>query len=384
MYRGDRSRKQVLVDYGFRLPSALDNRPLTFDEFQARLSQVIYTTATPGPYELARAEQVVAQVIRPTGIVDPQVIVLPTKGQVDDLVGRIRERVAKGQRVLVTTLTKRMSEDLADYLKELEIKVQYLHSEIQTIERVEILRDLRLGQYDVVVGINLLREGLDLPEVSLVAILDADKQGFLRSATALVQTMGRAARHTEGAVVMYADRITDAMQAAMTETETRREKQQAYNEAHGIEPQSIIKEIHDLTDRVQVNWISSRRNWNPPRWRSSSARWKRRCAPPPMPGNSRRLPPCVTKSSICAASWKRRLHCGSAIARNRSRARACPCSPTGDHICKFNFSNVEYVKRQTALRAVFCCPGRSKVVISAKAQEDYHGEMGVHGVWLRL
>ncbi|MCD6344891.1 MAG: excinuclease ABC subunit UvrB [Anaerolineae bacterium] len=252
MYRGDRSRKQVLVDYGFRLPSALDNRPLTFDEFQARLKQVIYTTATPGPYELTRAEQVVEQVIRPTGIVDPQVIVLPTKGQVDDLVGRIRERVAKGQRVLVTTLTKRMSEDLADYLKELDIKVQYLHSEIQTIERVEILRDLRLGQYDVVVGINLLREGLDLPEVSLVAILDADKQGFLRSATALVQTMGRAARHTEGTVVMYADKITDAMQAAMTETETRREKQQAYNEAHGIQPTTIIKEIHDLTDRVRV------------------------------------------------------------------------------------------------------------------------------------
>lgn len=252
MFNGDRSRKQVLVEYGFRLPSALDNRPLTFDEFNARLNQVLYTSATPGEYELGRAAQVVEQVIRPTGILDPEVLVLPTKGQVDDLLGRIRERVGKGQRVLVTTLTKKMAEDLAEYLRELGVKVNYLHSEVQTIERVEILRDLRLGQYDVIVGINLLREGLDLPEVSLVAILDADKQGFLRSATALIQTMGRAARHIEGTVVMYADTLTEAMQAAIDETNARRKKQRAYNEVHGLVPQAIVKEIYDLTARVRA------------------------------------------------------------------------------------------------------------------------------------
>jgi len=251
MYKGDRSRKQTLVDYGFRLPSALDNRPLTFGEFQERLNQTIYTTATPAAYELSRTKKIVSQVIRPTGIVDPAIIVLPTHGQVDDLVGRLQERIDNGQRVLITTLTKKMSEDLTDYLKELNFKVQYLHSEIQTIERVEILRDLRLGQFDVVVGINLLREGLDLPEVSMVAILDADKRGFLRSATALIQTIGRAARHTEGTVVMYADTITDAMEQAIEETNNRRETQRAYNEKHGIEPQTIIKEIRDLTDRVR-------------------------------------------------------------------------------------------------------------------------------------
>ncbi len=251
MYNGDRARKQTLVEYGFRLPSALDNRPLTFTEFEERMNQVIYTSATPGPYELTRAEQVVEQIIRPTGILDPQITVLPTKGQVDDLIGRIQARVSKGQRVLVTTLTKKMAEDLADYLRELGIKVTYLHSEIQTIERVEILRDLRLGQYDVVVGINLLREGLDLPEVSLVAILDADKQGFLRSATALIQTMGRAARHIEGAVVMYADQMTDAMREAIRETENRRARQIAYNREHHIEPQAIVKAIHDITERLR-------------------------------------------------------------------------------------------------------------------------------------
>ena len=252
MFNGDRSRKQVLVDFGFRLPSALDNRPLTFDEFNARLNQIIYTSATPNAYELERAAQVVEQVIRPTGILDPEVLVLPTKGQVDDLIGRIRERVAKGQRVLVTTLTKKMAEDLSEYLREVGIKVNYLHSEVQTIERVEILRDLRLGQYDVIVGINLLREGLDLPEVSLVAILDADKQGFLRSATALIQTMGRAARHLDGTVIMYADAMTDAMQEAIAETDARRKKQREYNKAHGIVPQAIIKEIYDLTERVRI------------------------------------------------------------------------------------------------------------------------------------
>ncbi|NIU63495.1 MAG: excinuclease ABC subunit UvrB [Pseudomonas stutzeri] len=251
MYRGDRSRKEVLVDYGFRLPSALDNRPLNFEEFEARVNQVIYTSATPGPYELEHSQQVVQQIIRPTGVVDPQVIVKPVQGQVDDLVGQINERVARGERVLVTTLTKRMAEDLAGYLRELGIKVHYLHSEVQTLERVEILRDLRLGVYDVVVGINLLREGLDLPEVSLVAILDADKEGFLRSDTALIQTIGRAARHVNGTAVMYADRVTDSMKRAIEETERRRKIQAAYNEEHGIVPATIVKEVRDLTDRVR-------------------------------------------------------------------------------------------------------------------------------------
>jgi excinuclease ABC subunit B len=251
MYNGDRSRKQTLVDYGFRLPSALDNRPLRFEEFEERLNQVIYTSATPGPYELARSEQVVEQIIRPTGIVDPVIVVRPAQGQIDDLIERIRERLARGERVLVTTLTKRMAEDLADYLKELNIKVHYLHSEVQTIERVEILRDLRLGVYDVVVGINLLREGLDLPEVSLVAILDADKEGFLRSDTALIQTIGRAARHVNATAVMYADRVTEAMQRAIDETNRRRQVQLAYNEAHGIIPATVVKEVRDLTDRVR-------------------------------------------------------------------------------------------------------------------------------------
>jgi len=251
MYHGDRSRKTVLVDYGFRLPSALDNRPLNFEEFEERVSQVIYTSATPGAYELEHSQQVVQQIIRPTGIVDPQVIVKPVKGQVDDLVGQINERVERGERVLVTTLTKRMAEDLAGYLQELGIKVHYLHSEIHTLERVEILRDLRLGAYDVVVGINLLREGLDLPEVSLVAILDADKAGFLRSDTALVQTIGRAARHVNGTAIMYADHVTDSMRRAIDETERRREIQVAYNEEHGIVPATVVKEVRDLTDRVR-------------------------------------------------------------------------------------------------------------------------------------
>jgi excinuclease ABC subunit B len=251
MYYGDRSRKETLVEYGFRLPSALDNRPLIFDEFEARIGQAICTSATPGPYELARSQQVVEQIIRPTGLVDPQVIVRGTHGQVDDLLGEIRKRVDKGQRALVTTLTKRMAEDLADYLKEMGIKTHYLHSEVDTLERVEILRDLRLGVYDVVVGINLLREGLDLPEVSLVAILDADKQGFLRSTTSLIQTTGRAARHVDGTVIMYADQVTPAMRGAIDETDRRRQVQATYNEIHGIVPQSIVKQVRDLTDRVR-------------------------------------------------------------------------------------------------------------------------------------
>jgi len=252
MYNGDRSRKEVLVEHGFRLPSALDNRPLKFEEFEQMINQVIYTSATPGPYELEHSEQVVEQIIRPTGLVDPEVIVRPTTGQIDDLVGEIRERIERGERALVTTLTKRMAEDLSEYLAELDIKVHYLHSEIDTIERVEILRDLRLGHYDVVVGINLLREGLDLPEVSLVAILDADKEGFLRSSSSLIQTIGRAARHVNGKVILYADTMTDSMKQALDETNRRRAIQMAYNKDHGIEPTSIVKEVYDLTQRVHV------------------------------------------------------------------------------------------------------------------------------------
>ena len=252
MYNGDRARKEVLVSYGFRLPSALDNRPLMFSEFEEHLNQVVYVSATPGPYEKEHGEQIVEQVIRPTGLIDPVVEVRPTKGQIDDLVREIIRRTAVGQRVLVTTLTKRMAEDLSEYLAELAIKVQYLHSEIHTIERVEILRDLRLGVYDVVVGINLLREGLDLPEVSLVAVLDADKEGFLRSGSALIQTIGRAARHVEGKAILYADVMTDSMRFAIDETNRRRAIQETYNREHNIEPQSIVKSIRDLTDRVRV------------------------------------------------------------------------------------------------------------------------------------
>src|SRR2546428_5400724 len=239
MYAGDRSRKQVLVDYGFRLPSAMDNRPLTFAEFQRQINQALFVSATPGPYEYEHSQQIVEQVIRPTGLIDPEISVRPTKGQIDDLIAEIRQRVGKGQRVLVTTLTKKMAEDLADYMQELSIKVHYLHSDIDTIERVDILRDLRLGVYEVVVGINLLREGLDLPEVSLVAILDADKEGFLRSEGSLIQITGRAARHVEGSVIMYADTGTKSMQRAIDGTNRRRRLQATYNErnnitAHGI------------------------------------------------------------------------------------------------------------------------------------------------------
>lgn len=252
MYKGDRSRKSTLIEYGFRLPSALDNRPFKFEEFEEHMGYTVYTSATPGPYEMQHAEQVVEQIIRPTGLVDPPVDVRPVEGQIDDLIGEIRARTDVGQRVLVTTLTKRMSEDLSDYLLELGIKVQYLHSEIDTLERVAILRDLRMGVFDVVVGINLLREGLDLPEVSLVAILDADKEGFLRSDTALIQTIGRAARHVDGQVIMYADKITNSMKRAIDETDRRRAKQKAHNEKHGIQPVSIMKEVRDITSELSV------------------------------------------------------------------------------------------------------------------------------------
>jgi len=252
MYHGDRSRKETLVEYGFRLPSALDNRPLNFPEFNQHINQVIYTSATPADYEYEHSQQVAEQLVRPTGLLEPTVEVKPTKGQIDDLLDQIKTRVDKGERCLVTTLTKRMAEELADYLIEMAVKTHYLHSEIDTLERVEILRDLRLGVYDVVVGINLLREGLDLPEVSLVAILDADKEGFLRSEEALIQTMGRASRHIDGHVIMYADTATNSMTRAMEETKRRRQVQKAYNREHGITPQGIRKAIKDITDRVRA------------------------------------------------------------------------------------------------------------------------------------
>ena len=251
MYKGDRSRKETLVEHGFRLPSALDNRPLNFEEFEDRISQAVYVSATPGPYEMEHSEKIIEQVIRPTGLTDPVIEVKPVDGQIDDLLYQVNQRVNKGERCLITTLTKRMSEELSDYLKETGIRTHYLHSEIDTLERSEILRDLRLGVYDVLVGINLLREGLDLPEVSLVAILDADKEGYLRSTTSLVQTIGRAARHVDGKGIMYADIVTDSMKRAIDETERRRQIQESHNRENGITPQSIRKTIRDITERVR-------------------------------------------------------------------------------------------------------------------------------------
>ncbi|MBT2281968.1 excinuclease ABC subunit UvrB [Paenibacillus polymyxa] len=252
MYNGDQARKTVLVEHGFRLPSALDNRPLKFEEFEGKMDQIIYVSATPGPYEIEHTDTMVQQIIRPTGLLDPIIELRPTKGQIDDLIGEINDRIAKDERVLITTLTKKMSEDLTDYLKEVGIKVRYLHSEIKTLERMAILRDLRLGVFHVLIGINLLREGLDLPEVSLVAILDADKEGFLRSERSLIQTIGRAARNSEGRVILYGDKVTDSMDKAIKETERRREIQIAYNKKHGITPQTIRKKVRDVIEATKV------------------------------------------------------------------------------------------------------------------------------------
>jgi excinuclease ABC subunit B len=252
MYNGDRSRKESLVDYGFRLPSAFDNRPLKFEEFEERVNQAVYVSATPANYEKEHSKQIVEQIIRPTGLIDPEIIIKPVKGQIDDLIGEMYDRVKKNQRVLVTTLTKKMAEDLTSYLKELDFKVRYLHSEIDTLERVEIIRALRLGVFDILIGINLLREGLDLPEVSLVAILDADKEGFLRSETSLVQTIGRAARNIEGKVIMYADTVTESMRKAISETNRRRKIQMEYNEANGIVPKTIQKAIRDSIEATKI------------------------------------------------------------------------------------------------------------------------------------
>ena len=248
MYGGDRARKESLINFGFRLPSAYDNRPLTFDEFYERTGQKIFVSATPGEFEREKSSRIAEQVIRPTGLLDPEISVRPVEGQIDDLVSEINERAAKGERVLVTTLTKHMAEDLTAYLENLDIKVRYMHHDVDTIERMEIIRGLRLGEFDVLVGINLLREGLDIPEVSLVAILDADKEGFLRSETSLIQTIGRAARNAEGKVIMYADSVTPSMERAITETNRRREKQMRYNEEHGIVPKTIVKDVRDVIE----------------------------------------------------------------------------------------------------------------------------------------
>ena len=312
MYEGDRSRKTMLVDHGFRLPSAMDNRPLRFEEFIEKVPQVVFVSATPGEWETSVSTQVVEQLVRPTGLVDPMVEVRPTKHQIDDLMNEIRDRVDKGQRTLVTTLTKKMAEDLTDYLLEMGFRVRYLHSEVDTLERIRTIRELRLGEVDVLVGINLLREGLDLPEVTLVAILDADKEGFLRGETALIQTIGRAARNVEGKVIMYADKRTAAMDRAISETDRRRAAQLAFNEAHGIEPRTIVKGVsrHRRAAGHQRLACRTRSGARPPagrtcRPRRSSASWppwRRRCSRPPRSCASSMPPSCATRSRTWRAT----------------------------------------------------------------------------------
>ncbi len=315
MYKGDRSRKETLVNYGFRLPSALDNRPLKFEEFEDRGHQRIYISATPAKYELEHSGgAVVEQVVRPTGLVDPEVEIRPASSQVQDLLGEVRQRVAKDQRVLVTTLTKRMAEDLTEYLMDHDVKVRYLHSDVETVERVEIIRDLRLGKFDVLVGINLLREGLDIPEVSLVAILDADKEGFLRSTVSLIQTIGRAARNVHGRAILYADKLTGSIERALEETERRRHKQIEHNQTHGIVPTSATRNVSDIlelaipgqarpTPRAKpVKWPNRKPNTksaNPPKRPSSSNSWKRKCTSTPRIWNSRKPPNCATRYTSC-------------------------------------------------------------------------------------
>ena len=320
MYNGDYARKRTLVDYGFRLTSAFDNRPLKFYEFEERTKQLVYVSATPAPYELERATRVVEQIIRPTGLVDPEIVVRPAQGQVDDLLGVVREVAEKGQRALVTTLTKRMAESLTSYLREMGVRVEYLHSDVETLERIKLLRSLRLGEYDVLVGINLLREGLDLPEVSLVAILDADKEGFLRSETSLIQTIGRAARNVDGRVIMYADAITDSMRRAIDETNRRRGIQMQYNQEHGIEPQTVRTAVRELMEISRAPDEGRRRRWN---GRSGAGvwpltAWKSKCSPRPHSWTLSARLSCAMR--CCASRVKRSSASGERSHRARRRS----------------------------------------------------------------